>query len=153
MSIRPLDDIVAESPLFADLEHHLLALVSGCAKNVHFADGDTLFRAGDEADTFYLIREGKVAIDVFVPHHGSVTLDTADPGEVVGWSWLIRPHLVQFDARAVGRVRALEFDGACLRSKCEADCRVGWPLLSRFTTVLVERLEAMEIRLLDLYAR
>jgi CRP/FNR family cyclic AMP-dependent transcriptional regulator len=151
MSIKPLDDIVAESPLFADLELHLLSLVSGCAKNVHFGDGDMLFSEGDPADTFYLIREGQVAVDIFVPNNGGITIDTLDPGDVVGWSWLIEPHQAHFDARAVGRVRALQFDGDCLRGKCAEDPAVGYALLSRFVEVLVQRMEALQVRVLDLY--
>jgi CRP/FNR family cyclic AMP-dependent transcriptional regulator len=153
MSIKPLDSIVAEHPLFADLDPDLLALVTGCAKNVRFDDGDALFSEGDPADTFYLIREGQVALDIFVPNHGAVTIETVDSGEVVGWSWLIEPHRAHFDARAVGQVRALEFDGACLRAKSEEDCRVGYALYSRFAPLLVDRLEATQLRLLDLYGR
>jgi CRP-like cAMP-binding protein len=46
-------------------------LVVGCASNVRFNAGEFIFREGREADVFYLIREGKVALEVVAPGHGT----------------------------------------------------------------------------------
>ena len=70
---------------------------------------------------------------------------------MVGWSWLFPPYCWQFDARAVGAVRATAFDGVCLRNKCEADAALGYDLMWRFGQVLVERLQWTRLRLLDVY--
>ena len=35
--------------------------------------------------------------------------------DVLGWSWLFPPYRWHLDARALAPVRALGFDGACLR--------------------------------------
>ena len=48
-------------------------------------------------------------------------------------------------------MRALAFDGACLRGKCEADPGLGYALMQRFAPVMIERLQATRLRLLDLY--
>jgi hypothetical protein len=45
----------------------------------------------------------------------------------------------------------VEFDGACLRGKCDADPQLGYVLLTRFTQVLVERLQATRFQLMDVY--
>jgi CRP-like cAMP-binding protein len=92
-----------------------------------------------------------VALETFVPTRGAVTIETLDPGEVVGWSWLFPPHRWHFDARALSLVRATIFDGACLRGKCEADPQLGYDLMSRFAQVVVERLQQTRQRLLDVY--
>ena len=79
-------------------------------------------------------------------------LDTAQDGEIVGWSWLIPPNLAKFDARATTETSAVAFDAACLRGKCEADPRLGYALLHRVTQVMDRRLQSARLRLLDLYA-
>ena len=151
--MRTLDEIVGESPVFDGLTGDRLELIAGCATNVGFAAGERLFREGEPADTFYLVRRGRVALSTHVPARGSVVIETLDPGEIVGWSWLFPPHVWQFDARAVDDVRAVAFDGACLRGKCEADHALGYELMRRFAAVMIDRLQHTRLRLLDLYGR
>jgi len=149
--MRTLDALITDSPVFADLEHHELELIAGCAKNVGFEAGDRLFREGDPADTFFLVRHGLVALEQYVPNRGVLTVDTAGPGEIVGWSWLVPPHRWQLSARAVEQTRAVEFDGACLRDKCAADTDLGYRLLTRISSELVSVLTAARLQLSDVY--
>jgi len=149
--LRSIERVIAEVPLFEGLDDADLELLAGCAGNVHFASGDYLFREGDPADVFYVIRHGGVALELFVPTRGAVIIDTLDAGEVLGWSWLFAPYRWHFDARAVGVVRATGFDGACLRGKCEDDPALGYRLMERFARIAIERLQSTRLRLLDVY--
>ena len=126
--METIDAMLQDVPIFRGLTPGRLALLAGCAQNVHFDDESTMFREGEPADTFYLVRHGSVALSTFVPRRGPVTIETIDAGDVVGWSWLFPPYCWQFDARAVGAVRATAFDGVCLRDKCEADTALGYDL-------------------------
>jgi CRP-like cAMP-binding protein len=149
--MRTIETLLGDVPIFRDMEPEALDLLSGCASNIRFADGEMLFREGDDADVFYVIRHGRVALETFVPARGPVTIETIDPGEVVGWSWLFAPYRWHFDARSLGLVRATQFDAACLRAKCEQDPAFGYDLILRFTQVLIERLQWTRLRLLDVY--
>jgi CRP/FNR family transcriptional regulator, cyclic AMP receptor protein len=149
--MRTIDTLMEDVPIFQGMSQEALELLSGCASNVRLADDEMLFREGDEANTFYVIRHGRVALETFVPTRGPVTIETIDPGEVVGWSWLFAPYRWHFDARALGLVRATKFDAACMRAKCEQDPAFGYDLISRFTQVLIERLQWTRLRLLDVY--
>ena len=149
--MRTIETLLQDVPIFQGMSDEALELLSGCAANTRFADGEIVFREGDDADTFYVIRHGRVALETFVPARGPVTIETIDPGEVIGWSWLFAPYRWHFDARALGLVRATQFDAACLREKCEQDPAFGYHLISRFTQVLIERLQWTRLRLLDLY--
>ena len=126
-------------------------LIAGCGQNVGFTHGELLAREGAPADTFYLVRKGRVALTTHVPARGAVVIETLDPGEVVGWSWLFPPYVWHFDARAVDDVRAVAFDGACLRGKCEVDHSLGYTLMGRFAAVMIDRLQHTRLRLLDVY--
>lgn len=149
--MRTIEQYLPEHPFFAGLGPDALALVAGCAKNVSIRPGEFLFREGEPADTFYILRRGRIAIEVHVPASGTVVLDTADAGDVVGWSWLVPPYRWMFDARAVEAVGAVAFDGHCLRQKCEEDPRLGYRLMQRVAQVMHARLMAARVRLLDLY--
>jgi CRP/FNR family transcriptional regulator, cyclic AMP receptor protein len=149
--VETIESVLHEVPLFRGLTPAELELIAGCGSNVRFQEGELLFRDGDEADTFYILRHGVVALETFVPARGPVTIETLEAGEVLGWSWLFPPYRWHFDARALSLVRATSFDGACLRGKCEDDPRLGYDLMSRFAQVLIERLQWTRMRLLDVY--
>jgi CRP-like cAMP-binding protein len=146
-----LAEMLGEVPLFAGMPDDAVELLAGCARNVHFDEGSYLFRKGDPADSFYVIRHGTVALEAFEAARGSLLIETVGPGEVVGWSWLFEPYRWHLDARAVSTVRATSFDGACLRGKCDADAALGYDLMGRFAQVLIERLQWTQLRLLDIY--
>ena len=148
---RSLEDLLADVPLFEGLDDEARTLVAGCARNVHFGAGDRIFKEGGEADVFYVVRHGSVAVEAFVPARGPVTIETIGAGEVLGWSWLFAPYRWHFDARALTVVRATVFDGVCLREKCESDPALGYTLMGRFAQVLIDRLQSTRVRLLDVY--
>ena len=149
--MRALDALLGEVPLFQGLAAGELELLAGCASNVRFREVDMLFREGEPADTFYVVRHGTVALETFVPALGGVTIQTVEAGEVVGWSWLFPPYRWHLDARALTTVRATAFDAACLRQKCEDDPALGYDLMKRFAQVMIERLQWTRLRLLDVY--
>jgi CRP/FNR family cyclic AMP-dependent transcriptional regulator len=149
--METIDTLLRASPVFEGLEPDALSLIAGCASNVRFEQGAVLFREGDSADTFFLVRHGTIALELFVPARGSAVIETIEAGEVVGWSWLFPPYRWHFDARALTQLRATAFDGACLRGKCDEDPALGYELMSRFAQVLIERLQWTRLRLLDIY--
>lgn len=148
---RQLEEVLADVPFLAGMSAERLALLAGCASNVVFAAGETIFREGDPANAFYVIRHGTVAIELHLPARGAMTVETIDAGEVVGWSWLFPPHRWHFDGRALSEVLATAFEGACLRQKCEEDTALGYDLTKRFARVFSERLQWTRLRLLDVY--
>ncbi|BBM70920.1 cyclic nucleotide-binding domain-containing protein [Rhodothermus marinus] len=148
---RSLKDLLAEHPFFQGLEEPYLELIAGCARNVRFNAGSYIFREGEPATEFFLIRYGRVSIEVHLPERGTVTIQTLGEGDVLGWSWLVPPYRNQFDARALTLVRALAFDGACIRNKCAEDPRLGYEIFSRFARIIAERLQATRLQLLDMY--
>jgi CRP/FNR family transcriptional regulator, cyclic AMP receptor protein len=148
---QQLEEILAQVPFFEGLAEDEIALIAGCGSNVHLDVGETIFRQGDAADNFYVIRHGTVAVGNFVPPRGELVIETLEAGDLLGWSWLFPPYRAHFDARALTAVRATQFDGACLRDKCAADPVLGYDLMSRFAQVLIERLQWTRLRLLDIY--
>ncbi len=149
--MQTLEPILVEHPFFKDLEPRYLQLIIGCASNVRFDSGQFIFREGEKANQFYLLRQGKVALEVFSPERGAITLQTLGEGEVLGWSWLFPPYRWHFDARVLEPLRAIAFDGECLRTKCEEDHDLGYELVKRVAHIVIQRLQATRLQLLDIY--
>lgn len=151
MTIENLEHILIEHPFFVGMKQEHMDLLVGCASNVRFEAGQFILREGEEANSFYLLRQGKAALEIYAPGRGSISIQTLGAGEVLGWSWLVPPYRWRFDARAIELTRAIALDGKCLRQKCEKDSELGFELLKRFSQVMVEHLQAARFQLLNVY--
>jgi CRP/FNR family transcriptional regulator, cyclic AMP receptor protein len=126
-------------------------LVARLAREVTFARGTTIFNEGQAADGCWLIHEGRVALETFVPGRGPVVVQTLGPGDVLGWSWLVPPYRWQFTARASEQVAAAELDTARLRELADTDPALGYPLALGLMDAVSARLQATRSRAMDLY--
>jgi CRP/FNR family cyclic AMP-dependent transcriptional regulator len=151
--MKTIEQYLPDQPFFAGLDPSIIAMLAGCAVNTHFDQGDQVFRQGDPADRFYVVRSGRVAIEVHGPGSGAngIVIDTADDGDVVGWAWFVPPYRWAFDARATAPTSTIAFDAVCLRHKCAAEPAVGYALMQRVSQSMYERMQGARIRLLDLY--
>ena len=146
-----LEPLLRDHPFLAGLEPEYLTLLAGCAMNVRFGEGSFLFREGEAAGQCFLIREGKLALEIAAPGRGSIIVQTLGAGHVAGFSWLLEPHQWQFDGRAVEPVHAVALDGTCLSGKCADDPRLGFELTQLFARLAIQRLQATRLQLLDVY--
>ncbi len=150
--METLERIIVEHPFFEGLESYYIGLLTGCASNVRFSAGTYIFKEGEEANHFYLIRAGKVALEILAPHNKTLTVETLEQGDLLGWSWLVPPYIWSFHARAIQETRAIALDGKCLRTKCEQNHDLGYEVLKRFSQLMARRLQATRFQLLDVYA-
>jgi CRP/FNR family transcriptional regulator, cyclic AMP receptor protein len=151
METHSLEPLLREHPIFQGLDRAHLDLLVGCASNIRFDPSQPIFKTGEEADRFYILRSGKVAIEIDAPPHGPVIIQTIGEGDVLGWSWLFPPYRRNFDARSIELTRAIALDAKCLRGKCEKDHDLGYELMKRFAVLMLDRLKATRLQLLDLY--
>jgi CRP/FNR family transcriptional regulator, cyclic AMP receptor protein len=149
--MQGLERIVLDQPFFSGLGPEFGAAISGCARNLRFTAGEYLFREGEPANEFYLIRQGTVALELHSPGQAPVVVATLREGDILDGSWLVPPYCWTFDARASEIVRLLGVDARCLRDKCEADHDLGYELMKRFASAMGERLRAMHLQVADVY--
>lgn len=149
--MQTIVDLIHEQPLFHGLDPEYVDLLAGCARNEIFEEGESLFREGEPAGRFWILRRGRVALRISPPGRKTLVIDTIGPGEVLGWSWLVPPYCWAFDAEAVELTRTIGFDAECMRGKFDADNRLGYEMLRRFVPLIQDRLQATRVRLLDLY--
>ncbi|MCM8745578.1 cyclic nucleotide-binding domain-containing protein [Thermomicrobium sp. CFH 73360] len=151
MSDRELEEFLAVHPFTADLDESQRARLAKQARLAHYQPDEYLIQEGRPADAFYLIVQGLVSIELFVPGHGPRPLQTVEGGSAVGWSWMLAPSRWEFDARALERTTAVVFDAERLRALLLEDCCLGLRLVQRLLFLVTERLRAARLQLLDLY--
>jgi CRP-like cAMP-binding protein len=125
-----------------------LTELAGAASVVSFQTGSRILEDGGNAARFWLIRSGRVALDLALPGDAPVTIEMLGMGDVLGLSWLLPPFRWTFGATAVGPVEAFEFDAPSVRARCASDPSLGYELTRRFIGVSAHRLHATRKRLL-----
>jgi CRP/FNR family cyclic AMP-dependent transcriptional regulator len=150
--MEPLESLLVTHPFTEGLSAEHLQTIMGCSKHVQFQPREMIFREGQEANAFYLVLSGTVALEIFYLEPGPITVQTVGPGEVMGWSWLVPPYRWKFDARAQERTEAIQVDAVRLRELLNQEQSLSAELLQRFALVMDQRLLATRRQLLDSYA-
>ena len=150
VNVVGLEDILANHPFAEDMAPEVLSTISGCCSNAVYHPGEFIFREGEPADHFFLIRQGLVALEIHVPQGPPMVVETLESGDIFGWSWLVPPFKWSNDARASEQVRLLKLDGACLRGKMENDRSLGYEIYKRFLPIMARRLATTRLRIVEL---
>lgn len=148
-SVNGLYDLIAAQPFFLGMNPEHLRILADNAMQTWFESGEVIFGEGDLANRFYIIIEGKVALESTIKHGGAVVLQTVGKTELLGWSWLFAPYFWRLHARAIEPTEAVFFYGTHLREQCEADHDLGYELFKRISEVMMKRLQLARGRFLD----
>jgi CRP/FNR family transcriptional regulator, cyclic AMP receptor protein len=149
--METLEPLLREHGFLRGLGDEEIRFLVSCVKNLRFKTGAFLLREGGPADSFFLLRSGKVSLESDLPGRGPIQMERLGEGDVLGISWLLPPYRWQLDARALEPVTALVFDAACLRDKLESDHHLGYALTTRILRDLAQRLERVRLQRLDVY--
>lgn len=141
----------SKHPLFEGLPAGYIQLLASTARVEKFEPRELIVHEDEPAEKFYLITEGNVVIEIFANGRGPVMIQSVGVGEVLGWSWLVAPFRWHFDARATTATEAIVFDGQVVRSSFASHPDFGYIMLNRFVPIIVQRLQAMSLQLLDVY--
>ena len=140
-------------PWFNEIKpEHFEKLVQIASLHIYPIGGE-VFREGDRQDCLCIILEGRVALEIFVPHKGRVRILTAEPMEVIGWS-SVTPvvHQRTASARAILLTKIIGLDSEKLRALCEEDHELGYQVMHRIANIAASRVTVTRLQLLDMFA-
>ncbi|HTZ93023.1 MAG TPA: cyclic nucleotide-binding domain-containing protein [Streptosporangiaceae bacterium] len=126
--------------------------LAAIATSIEVPAGTRLFEEGGHAASVWLIRTGRIALDLHVPGRDRLIVETLGPGDELGLSWLRPAARWQFGAIAQVTASAFELSSAKLTGLCDSDHELGYQLTRRLLGTAIDRLQAARIRILDLYA-
>jgi CRP-like cAMP-binding protein len=142
---------VQKHPFAQGLTPEHCATLASLARPASFAQGDMIFREGDERHEFFLLLSGRVALEMMAQGK-PLRVHTLEGGDELGWSSVIVGRGKLFQARALEPVEALAFDGYALLERCRADTGFGYKIMHRLLGVVSERLQAARLQVLDMYS-
>lgn len=140
-------------PWFRELKPEYFEELVRISTLVVAEEGEELFKEGDQQDFVYIVMEGRVALEIFVPHRGRVRILTAEPLDIIGWS-SVTPVVRQRTAngRVIVRSKLIAINAGLLRELCEQNHELGYIVMRRIANVIASRLMTTRLQLLDMFA-
>ena len=140
-------------PWFHELKPEHLQKIVAIAHLQNIKNGEVLFREGDQEGCLYIVIQGRVALDIFVPARGKVRIYTAEPLDVFGWSSIT----AGIHRRTAGAVCIMDglvvgIDAEKLRQACDEDHDLGYVVMRRLSNLIASRLMVTRLQLLDMFA-
>ncbi|WP_438014945.1 cyclic nucleotide-binding domain-containing protein [Sorangium sp. So ce315] len=151
MQAQELLPVLGAHPFLEGLPAAHLARLAEGASARSFPEGAFLLREGGEADTLYLLTQGRVALEVHRPGRDPVQVESLSGGDILGLHWLFPPRRWVLDARAVTEVRAVGLDAAHVRACSDAEPALGYAVSLRLLRQLYARLERVRLQRLDVF--
>jgi CRP-like cAMP-binding protein len=142
-------ELLRRYPFFGNFDDDELKAIAMLADEVTVEGETTLFDSGQPAEYLYLLMEGEIEwhYDAIDPAHRERSRDFLieyfSPGEPLGVSAVLEPHVYLGRADVRSRSRLLRMDGPRLRVLCELDTGMGPILMRQIVKVAVSRLARM----------
>ena len=140
MNQKELINSLQTIPWFQEISDEHFEKIAGISSLVEVDANQELFREGDPEDYLYIVLQGRVAIEMFVPSRGRIRIYTAESMDVVGWSSVtpvVRRRTA--GAQAVLPSCLVRLDAAGLRQLCEEDHKMGYIVMRRMANVVANR--------------
>ncbi|MGZ8200148.1 MAG: Crp/Fnr family transcriptional regulator [Methylosarcina sp.] len=149
MSNQSTAEYLSAHEFFSELSDDILNFLCARSSPCEIRKGQLLFRHGENADKFYVLRKGRISIQMPAIMGPALEIQTLGEDQVLGWSWLISPYKWNFQAKAEEDTVLLEFDGASILARCEQEPKFGYELLKKFAGLMSVRLDAARQKMMD----
>jgi CRP-like cAMP-binding protein len=109
--------------------------------------GQVLFALGDEADSLFVIRRGRIALSLPMQIGGReehIVIDEQSTGETLGWSALVPPHRFTLTAVAPLATDLLAIRRNDLLHYCSVNPRVGQVVALNIAAIVARRLQVCQ---------
>lgn len=121
--------VLSRAPYFADLTEPELDDVDALMRTSTYAEGETVFRAGDVADALYVVAEGRVKVSRSNVDGTETVTDILVPGELFGAMGTLGEPEHRQSATALVNSCVLRIGQSDFRGVLAGDARVGLRVL------------------------
>ena len=138
-------------PLFLDFNSEQLKLISEISDVIELDPGDTPILEGAQLDYLYVLMDGEIKVEVYIPTQGQLETARLGPLDILGWSSMT-PVVRQRTGTttALTHCKLIRIQGKQLYKLCEEDHDIGFFIYRRIANVaarswLTTRLQFMNI--------
>lgn len=135
---------------FKDLTEKEITDIAKFCETEELKAGEAVFTEGETARGLYVLKDGKVSIEMSVSGEDRMSLYTiTKEGETFGWSALVEPFEMTASARSVENSTIVVVSGEKLRSYIQEDFHAGYLIMKRIARMMSRRVKTTRIQLLN----
>ena len=149
MSNQSITEYLSAHEFFSEFSDDSLKFLCECSSMREIKKGQILFLQGEHADKFYVVRSGRISLQMPAIMGPTLEIQAVDEDQVLGWSWLISPYQWNFQTKAEDDSELLQFDGAAILARCEQDPKLGFELVKKFAALMSMGLNAARLKMMD----
>ena len=149
MSNSSTTEYLSTHEFFSEFSDDVIQFLCECSSMREIKKGQVLFRQGEHADKFYVVRSGRISIQMPAIMGPTLEIQTLDKDQILWWSWLISPYKWNFQTKAEEDSELLQFDGAAILARCEQEPKFGYELLKKFAALMSVGLNAARQKMMD----
>lgn len=144
ISVSQLREIV----ILAQLTDEMLKKLCPIIQLVDYNENDLVFDEGGNAESFYMIWQGKVLLEKRIASHVTVSLGAVKQGYSFGWSALLGGLPFTMLAKCAEKSQILTVNNKDIFSILDEDPAMGYTFMQHLGNVLKNRIDRMEEQLL-----
>ncbi|MEO7934027.1 MAG: cyclic nucleotide-binding domain-containing protein [Chthoniobacterales bacterium] len=148
-----LNEIICNHPFFEGFDERYLSMLCEAATLIRFEADQLLFQEHKPATHFYLVHQGRVALETTTVGSETIIVQTISAGDALGWSWMFPPYRWRFSARAVNVTEVIAVSASFLRSMGKLHPEFGYELTLRVAGIMGQRLRAARLQLVNFQAK
>lgn len=147
-------DVLKNIPLFLDFTPEQLVQIAHISDIVEIDPGDIPIHEGAKLDFVYILLEGEIKVELFVPTRGQVETSRLGPFDILGWS-AMTPIVRQRTGTTTAMTHCwlLRTDGKFLYQLCEEDHDIGFIIYRRLANVAARSFLTTRIQLMNLLSK
>ncbi|MBI5756523.1 MAG: cyclic nucleotide-binding domain-containing protein [Nitrospirae bacterium] len=137
---------------FADLTDEELTQVQNTCSEESYHAGGFIFSEDSPANHLYVLKNGKVSIDIKVSGGKYLSVYTVSQfAEPFGWSAIVEPFLFTASARCVVDSTVFSIDRKLLVKLIERDYRMGFLIMQRVAKIISQRVRETRLQLIHTF--
>lgn len=141
---------ISELKQIVILEHftdEMLMKLRPIITTLKYNEDDVVFHEGDDANTFFMIRQGKVLLEKHLSRKVTISLGAIKPGFAFGWSAILGNIPFQLEARCAEKSELLAINRKDIFKAFEEDHSMGYLFMQHLGSMMKNRLDRMEEQL------
>ncbi len=146
-----IDDVdLKKIEFFEDLTGMELNSVKSICREEQYKKGDMVFSENSPAKHLYVVKKGRVAIEIKVSEEKDVNVYTVShDGEAFGWSALVEPFKFSAGARCVEDSTIISIDVRKLKDLINQDYHLGYIIMGKVSKIISNRLRNTRLQLIN----
>ncbi|TWI76839.1 Cyclic nucleotide-binding domain-containing protein [Desulfobotulus alkaliphilus] len=133
-------EILKNYPILESLTQKELEKITPLCHEVHFEEGQVIYKEGDTAETFFLLQSGLVLLEERLHTTMAVTVGTLKPGAAFGLTSILDNTGYSLNAISAGTTELIMINGSGLIDLFEKDHTIGYKIMRATVSIIQNRL-------------